>query len=121
MQTGAFTDADTTYFAAPQQLNNAGQVVGHNHVVIEAIPSAGSTQPTNPRVFSFFKGLNNVAVNGQLTANVTGGLPAGTYRMSSITTAANHQGVLVPVAQRGAVDDAVYVRLFLFCPCSPFC
>jgi len=108
MQTGAFTDADTTYFAAPQQLNNAGQIVGHNHVVIEQIPSLDSTQPTNPRVFAFFKGLNSVAVNGQLTANVTSGLPAGTYRMSSITTAANHQGVLVPVAQRGSVDDSVY-------------
>lgn len=108
MQTGAFTDATTTYFAAPQQLNNAGQIIGHNHVVIEQIPSLGSTQPTNPRVFAFFKGLNNAAVNGQLTADVTNGLPAGTYRMSSITTAANHQGVIVPVAQRGSVDDAVY-------------
>jgi hypothetical protein len=108
MQTGAFTDAATTYFAAPQQLNNAGQIIGHNHVVIEAIPSLASTQPTNPRVFAFFKGLNNAAVNGQLTADVTNGLPAGTYRISSITTAANHQGVIVPVAQRGSVDDAVY-------------
>jgi len=108
MQTGDFTDATTTYFAAPQQLNNAGQVIGHNHVVIEAIPSLASTQPTNPRVFAFFKGLNSVATNGQLTADVTSGLPAGTYRLSSITTAANHQGVIVPVAQRGSVDDAVY-------------
>jgi len=108
MQTGAFTDATTTYFAAPQQLNNAGQIIGHNHVVIEQIQSLGSTQPTNPRVFAFFKGLNNAAVNGQLTADVTNGLPAGTYRISSITTAANHQGVIVPVAQRGSVDDAVY-------------
>jgi hypothetical protein len=114
MQTGEFTDADTTYFAAPQQLNNAGQVIGHNHVVIEQIPSLDSTQPTNPRTFAFFKGLNGVAVKGQLTADVTNGLPAGTYRISSITTAANHQGVIVPVAQRGSVDDAIYVRSFLF-------
>jgi len=108
MQTGDFTDADTTYFAAPQQLNNAGQVIGHNHVVIEAIPSLDSTQPTNPRVFAFFKGLNGVATNGQLTADVTNGLPPGAYRLSSITSSANHQGVIVPVAQRGSVDDAVY-------------
>lgn len=108
MQTGDFTNAATTYFAAPQQLNNAGQIIGHNHVVIEAIPALDSTQPTNPRVFAFFKGLNAVASNGQLTADVTNGLPAGTYRLSSITTAANHQGVIVPVAQRGSVDDAVY-------------
>jgi len=108
MQTGDFTDATTTYFGAPQQVNPAGQIIGHNHVVIEAIPSLTSTQPTNPRVFSFFKGLNGVAVNGQLTADVTNGLPAGTYRISSITTAANHQGVIVPVAQRGSVDDSIY-------------
>jgi len=108
MQTGAFTNADATYFAAPQQLNNAGQIIGHNHVVIEQIPSLDSTEPTNPRVFAFFKGLNAVANNGELTADVTNGLPAGTYRISSITTAANHQGVIVPVAQRGSVDDASY-------------
>lgn len=108
MQTGTFTNAANTYYAAPQQLNNAGQIIGHNHVVVEAIPALGSTQPTNPRVFAFFKGLNAAASNGQLTADVTKGLPAGVYRMSSITSAGNHQSVLMPVAQRGAVDDAVY-------------
>lgn len=113
MQTGDFTNAANTYYAAPQQLNKAGQIIGHNHVVIEAIPSLDSTQPTNPRVFAFFKGLNDVAANGKLTADVTKGLPAGTYRMSSISSAANHQSVLMPVAQRGSVDDAVYVGLFL--------
>jgi hypothetical protein len=108
MQTGTFTNAANTYYAAPQQLNGAGQVIGHNHVVIELIPSLDSTQPTNPRVFAFFKGLNAAAANGKLTADVTKGLPAGTYRMSSITSAGNHQSVVMPVAQRGSVDDAVY-------------
>jgi hypothetical protein len=108
MQTGAFTNAAATYYAAPQQLNNGGQIIGHNHVVIEQIPSLDSTQPTNPRVFAFFKGLNSAAAGGQLTADVTNGLPAGSYKISTITTAANHQAVLVPVAQRGSVDDAVY-------------
>jgi len=108
MQTGTFTNAANTYYAAPQQLNGGGQVIGHNHVVVESIASMDSTQPTDPRVFAFFKGLNGVASNGQLTADVTKGLPAGTYRMSSITAAANHQSVLMPVAQRGSVDDAVY-------------
>jgi len=108
MQTGTFTNAANTYYAAPQQLNSGGQVIGHNHVVVESIQSLDSTQPTDPRVFAFFKGLNGVASNGQLTADVTKGLPVGTYRMSSITAAANHQSVLMPVAQRGSVDDAVY-------------
>jgi hypothetical protein len=108
MQTGAFTNAANTYYAAPQQLNNAGQIIGHNHVVIEEIASLDSTQTTNPRVFAFFKGLNAAAAGGQLSADVTKGLPAGTYRMSSITSAANHQSVVMPIAQRGSIDDAVY-------------
>lgn len=112
MQTGAFTNAANTYFAAPQQLNAAGQVIGHNHVVIETIASLDSTEPTNPKVFAFFKGLNDVAANGQLSADLTKGLPAGTYRMSSITSAANHQSVVMPIAQRGSVDDAIYVGSF---------
>lgn len=110
MQTGAFTNAAATYFAAPQQINPNGQVIGHNHVVVEEIKSMDSTEATNPRVFAFFKGLNAVAANGQLSADVTAGLPEGVYRLSSITSAANHQSVIVPVAQRGSIDDAVYVR-----------
>jgi len=108
MQTGAFTNAANTYYAAPQQLNGNGQIIGHNHVVIEQIQAIDSTQATNPRVFAFFKGLNAVANNGQLTADVTNGLDAGSYRMCSITSAANHQSVLMAVAQRGAVDDCSY-------------
>ena len=120
MQTGAFTNAANTYYAAPQQLNNAGQIIGHNHVVVEEIESLESTQPTNPRVFAFFKGLNAAAAGGQLSADVTKGLPAGTYRMSSITSAANHQSVVMPIAQRGSIDDAVYVGLFHPTSRAPF-
>jgi len=108
MQTGSFTNAANTYYAAPQQLNGGGQIIGHNHVVVEQIQSLDSTQPTNPRVFAFFKGLNAVANNGQLTADVTNGLAAGSYRVCSITSASNHQSVAMPVAQRGAVDDCSY-------------
>jgi hypothetical protein len=116
MQTGAFTNAQATYFGAPQQLNNAGQIIGHNHVVVEKIDSIDSTQPTSPRVFAFFKGLNAAAQGGQLTADVTNGLDTGTYRLCSITSSANHQGVVVPVAQRGSVDDCVYVSSFPIVP-----
>ncbi|CEQ42375.1 SPOSA6832_04171, partial [Sporobolomyces salmonicolor] len=81
---------------------------GHSHVVIENIDSLGSTTVTNPQQFAFFKGLNDAAVNGVLSTDVAGGLPAGTYKMSSINTAANHQPALVAVAQHGSLDDAVY-------------
>ena len=114
MQTGNFVNAEQNYFAAPQQLNAAGQVIGHSHVVVELLSSSTQTTPTNPTKFAFFKGLNAAAVNGILTANVTNGLPAGSYKVSTINTAANHQPILVPIAQHGSLDDVVYVSL----PCS---
>jgi hypothetical protein len=109
METGFFTNANENYFAAPQQLNDAGQITGHSHVVIEAIDSIDSTKPSDPNVFAFFKGLNDKAAGGVLTAAVDKGLPAGTYKLSSINTASNHQPCLVPIAQHGSLDDAVYV------------
>jgi len=108
METGNFVNAEQNYFAAPQQLNAQGQIIGHSHIVIEPLSSITQTTPTDPTKFSFFQGLNAAAVGGVLTADVTAGLPAGTYKVSSINTAANHQPALVPVAQHGSLDDAVY-------------
>ncbi|CCM00977.1 uncharacterized protein FIBRA_03025 [Fibroporia radiculosa] len=108
LDTGNFVNPDTNYFAAPQTINGQGLIVGHSHVVIEAISSLTTTTPTNPQVFAFFKGLNDVAVNGILSTTVDGGLPAGVYRMASINAAANHQPALVAVAQHGSLDDMVY-------------
>lgn len=61
----------------------------------------------------FCRGLNAAAVNNELSASVSKGLPAGAYRVFSINTAANHQPVIGPVAQHGSFDDAVYVGGFL--------
>lgn len=111
LETGNFVNANQNYFAAPQQVNSAGNVVGHSHVVIDFLDSLNQTTPTNPTRFAFFKGLNDAAVNGVLTADVTQGLPAGAYRLASINTAANHQPVLVAIAQHGGLDDMVYVSI----------
>jgi hypothetical protein len=108
LATGNFVNADTNYFAAPQQLNSAGLILGHSHVVVEKLDSLNQTTPTDPTAFTFFKGLNDAAQDGQLTADVANGLPAGAYKLSSINTAANHQPCLVPVAQHGSLDDAIY-------------
>ncbi|KZT06246.1 uncharacterized protein LAESUDRAFT_812852 [Laetiporus sulphureus 93-53] len=109
LQTGHFVNPDTNFFAAPQTVNTTtGDILGHSHVVIEQLTALNQTTPTDPGTFAFFKGLNSVAVNGQLTVEVTGGLPAGVYRMASINAAANHQPVLVAVAQHGSLDDMVY-------------
>ncbi|KAG8220129.1 hypothetical protein J3R82DRAFT_1150 [Butyriboletus roseoflavus] len=111
--TGYFADPDTKYFAAPQQLDPiTGLIQGHAHVVIEALKSLNQTTPTDPTKFAFFVALNSKPdANGYLYANVTGGLPEGTYKMTTINAATNHQPLLLPVAQRGAADDTIYVSL----------
>jgi hypothetical protein len=111
LETGFFVNAQKNYFAAPQVLNSNGQIQGHSHVVIEQITSLEQTQPTDPRVFAFFKGLNAAAEGGKLTAEVTMGLPVGVYRLTSINTSTNHQPVIVPVAQHGGLDDAIYFTI----------
>lgn len=108
LDTGFFVNADENYFAAPQVTGSTGNIQGHSHIVIEKLDSLTQTTPTDPTTFQFFKGLNDPAANGVLSATVAGGLPAGFYRIASINTAANHQPALVAVAQHGALDDMVY-------------
>jgi len=108
MQAGSFVNAKENYFAAPQTLNNGGQIIGHTHVVIEALESLTQTTPTDPTKFVFFKGVNDAQVNGAVKADVTDGVPAGAYRMCSINSSSNHQPVIVPIAQHGSLDDCVY-------------
>jgi hypothetical protein len=103
---GSFTNADATYYAAPQSLSG-GKVVGHTHVTVQDLGSSlNPTKALDATQFAFFKGIND-AGNGQglLTAVVTGGLPAGNYRVCTMASASNHQPVLMPVAQRGTPDD----------------
>jgi hypothetical protein len=110
VQLGVFTNAASTYFGAPQQVNKQGNVIGHTHMVAEQVESLTSTAPLDPTKFSFFKGVDIPAdADGTVSANVTNGLPEGVYRISSIATGSNHAPVLVPVAQHGSLDDAIYV------------
>ncbi|KAI1641447.1 hypothetical protein F4809DRAFT_636733 [Biscogniauxia mediterranea] len=104
---GTFTNADNTYYSAPQDLDGSGNIIGHTHVTVQDMGnSLDPTQPLDATQFAFFKGIND-AGNGQglLSATVTGGLPAGNYRVCTMFAAANHQPVIMPVAQRGAQDD----------------
>ena len=55
LQTGNFVNAQKNYFAAPQQLNGGGTIVGHSHVVVEKLSGLDQTTPTNPKEFVFFK------------------------------------------------------------------
>jgi hypothetical protein len=106
---GSFTNATSTYYSAPQDLDGGGNIIGHTHITVQDTgDSLNPTQPMDPTVFAFFKGVND-AGNGQglLSAAVEGGLPEGNYRVCTMAAAANHQPVLMPVAQRGAQDDCV--------------
>jgi transcription initiation factor TFIID subunit 15 len=67
--------------------------------------SFNPSQPLDAEQFAFFKGVDNAAKGGQLSVDVTGGLPGGFYRVCTLASASNHQSVLMPVAQRGAQDD----------------
>ncbi|KAI0063136.1 hypothetical protein BV25DRAFT_448253 [Artomyces pyxidatus] len=107
LDTGNFVNADSNYYSAPQ-ITVGGNIKGHTHVTVELMSGLDQTTTTNPTVFAFFKGVNGAAVNGIVTADVTNGLPAGTYRLASINTAENHQPCLVAVAQHGSLDDMVY-------------
>ncbi|KAG9101455.1 hypothetical protein FRC06_003015 [Ceratobasidium sp. 370] len=111
LDTGNFVNPNTNYFGAPQQLNGQGVIIAHSHIVIEQIDSLKSTKVTDPNKFAFFQGLNAPAKGGVLSATVTGGLPAGIYKISSINTSANHSPVVGPVAQRGAFDDLIYITV----------
>lgn len=104
---GAFTNAQLTYYSAPQNLDGSGNIIGHTHVTVQDFgKSLTPNSPPDPKTFAFFKGIND-AGNGQglLSATVTGGLPAGNYRVCTMSSSSNHQPVLMPVAQRGAQDD----------------
>lgn len=109
LETGNFVNAEANYYSAPQQVNAQGDIVGHTHFTVQAVPSFTSTTPLDSTVFAFFKGVNGAAQNGVVSEAVTNGLPAGTYRLCSMNTDANHTPCLVAVAQHGSLDDCVYV------------
>ncbi|KAF8633953.1 hypothetical protein AX15_001135 [Amanita polypyramis BW_CC] len=106
--TGNFVNAESNYYSAPQHLDNNGFIIGHSHVVVQLLTSFDQTAPLDPQKFAFFKGVNEPAQGGILTVDVTNGLPSGVYRLCSINAAANHQPVLVAIAQHGSLDDCVY-------------
>jgi len=108
LSAGLFTNAQKTYYAAPQTLDENGIIKGHSHFVIESLTSLDQTTPNDPRKFTFFKGIDTAAVNGALSVTVANGVPAGFYRICSINSSTNHQPVLAPIAQHGSMDDCSY-------------
>lgn len=98
---GSFTNPDNTYYSAPQAVDNSGTIVGHTHITIQSIGDLGTDTPPDASEFVFFKGVNDAGDgNGGLSADVAGGLPAGTYRVCTMTSSSNHQPVIMPVSPR---------------------
>jgi len=120
LETGNFVNAEANYYSAPQTVNQQGNIIGHTHFTVQAVDSFTSTKPLDPNVFAFFKGVNQAATNGQLSEQVTTGLPAGVYRACTINTDANHTPCLVAVAQHGFLDDCVYFAVGGAGGASPF-
>lgn len=58
------------------------------------------------------KGINDDG-NGQglLSATVTDGLPAGTYRVCTMNSASNHQPVLMPVSLHNLLPTLILTLL----------
>ncbi|KAJ7907305.1 hypothetical protein B0H13DRAFT_695752 [Mycena leptocephala] len=108
LQSGVVVDVATNFLSAPQQLDSTGNILGHYHVVIEELDALNSTVPTDARNFAFFSVIKDAASNGEIVSEVTNGLPEGFYRMTATIHAANHQPVLVPIAQHGALIDVAY-------------
>ncbi len=110
LETGNFVNAESNYYAAPQQLNKQGNIIGHSHFVVQQLDSFTSTKVLDPNVFAFFKGVNTPAdAGGIVSVAVDQGLPEGLYRLASINTDANHTPAVVPIAQHGSLDDTIYV------------
>ncbi|KAJ7184375.1 hypothetical protein C8R46DRAFT_938248 [Mycena filopes] len=105
---GHFTNAQENYFAAPQQLNAQGVIIGHTHVVIEALSTMDQATTTDPKTFVFFKASPLLISEKSNLTMIFAGVPAGFYRLCSQNAAMNHQPVIVPIAQHGNLDDCVY-------------
>ncbi|CAI2170164.1 13823_t:CDS:2 [Funneliformis geosporum] len=107
--TGFFDDPVNEYYIFPQTLDdNLGQIQGHSHITVQKL--LGNDIP-DPRIFAFFKGLNDKAIDGILSVLVEKGLPVGNYRACTMVSSFAHQCVLMPVAQRGSQDDCVRFKV----------
>uniref|UniRef100_A0A1D1Z892 Uncharacterized protein n=1 Tax=Anthurium amnicola TaxID=1678845 RepID=A0A1D1Z892_9ARAE len=113
LETGFFSDPETQYYLEPQTVNSNGLVKGHSHVTIQKIDGLN---PPNAKNFEFFEGLNKKAKAGHLVVKVvskngTPGLPAGKYRICTMSSSFTHQPLLMPVAKRGAQDDCIRITV----------
>lgn len=106
LHAGFLVNPTTNYYTAPQELDEAGKILGHCHVVVQKLGDLNTVSPPLATEFVFFKGIDDAGDgNGRLETSLEGGLPVGVYRVCTMIAARNHQPVVMPVAQRGPQDD----------------
>jgi hypothetical protein len=109
LETGNFDDPNAQYYSFAQQLDREGQIKGHSHITIQSLTG---NAPPSAQVFDFFKGLNDPAVNGVLSVQVTAGLATkGQKRICTMSSSFAHTPVIMPVAQRGSQDDCIRITI----------
>lgn len=109
LDTGFFSDPAVDYYQIPQTLKD-GIIQGHSHITIQKLH--GHNVP-DPKVFAFFKGLNEKSNDGTLSVEVDNGLPEkGLYRICTVNSSNSHQSVIMPIAQRGAQDDCIRIKVY---------
>jgi hypothetical protein len=111
--TGNFANEETSFMAAPQQLDSSGRILGHPFIVFEQLTSLDDFDTTDPTTFTLFKGIQSQADSTGVVTTTLTGLPTGFYRVTSMLATANGQPLLLPVIQHGAVDDTIFVRRYL--------
>ncbi|RGB28450.1 hypothetical protein C1646_716189 [Rhizophagus diaphanus] len=114
LETGHFSDPDKEYYTKPQSLNHNGVIKGHTHVTIQEL--SDNPFPPNAENFVFFEGVNVKAKRGHLSVDVvrkdgTPGLPAGRFRICTMSGTLSHQPLLMPIAKRGAQDDCIRIAV----------
>ncbi|KAL1840397.1 hypothetical protein VTJ49DRAFT_523 [Mycothermus thermophilus] len=93
LRAGYLVNPSVSYYTAPQDLDENGDIIGHSHISVQEIGSLRTLEPPDPTRFAYFKGIDEpVDENGALHAEVTGGLPPGVYR-------------------RGAQDDSTAIKM----------
>ncbi|KAI8813957.1 hypothetical protein BJ742DRAFT_385962 [Cladochytrium replicatum] len=129
---GFFDNPNAGYYIVPQTLNENGFVEGHTHITVQDLGDSGSAP--DAKAFSFFVGVNAPANSEGL---LTGVIPAnkigkdGLFRICCVSGkfsgcltffilfliqsfclgTFSHQPMIMPVAQRGAQDDCIRVKM----------
>lgn len=110
LNAGSFTNASSTYYSAPQDLDEHGMVIGHTHITIQDLrDSMNPSQVPDPEKFISFKAITDEGNGkGLLSTSIDGGIATpSNYRVYTLVAAATHEPVVMPLALRGAQDDCV--------------